>query len=528
MVAFALIGAFLPVLLSDGARGQCNNPYGCAHPSYPTGSQSHQPNDGPCANPFGCGRGQAAPPYPPGRDVYCQQSPGQPMYGPYHGTGTQTPCGPDFGRLPARPALPKAPTPCSFNLGLNDQADGPVRLASLSNSGSSVGAPYSGRAGLSGRPALALPVQLPQSGSTAGLTIGGRKVNPGSDQDYRCIVKFLTVPQLRQTDPAFTGDNLPAIKAQLEDPLRRQIVDAMAGNPIAFRFTSVDSANENIDIRIEAISFMRSISSFPGNLQCGFTGGKPGILNSLWQAQQLSQQDIAAGFNAPAGLVLDSAPGATADAAIQAFRSSFARLDCLGGVELVLFEAVDKVIGPSRFDAEHPEGLQKIGLNVPNPPLDNAADDSPTSTGAWNGISVFKNVRVFLGPTFSMMVPGDWAYMRNDPNYQGGAWMGENTIYMGKYYMAGAYLKPSNNGYQGDQYARFSGLGGETNKTAAQLAQDLAGHFSGSPGASVSPGKIGWTMLARLKAGDGGPSSDRGPSSAEPSPPPTTGTAFDQ
>jgi len=33
-------------------------------------------------------------------NVYCQQSPGQPMYGPYHGTGNQRPCGPNFQPAP--------------------------------------------------------------------------------------------------------------------------------------------------------------------------------------------------------------------------------------------------------------------------------------------------------------------------------------------------------------------------------------------------------------------------------------------
>jgi hypothetical protein len=82
--------------------------------TFPTGTQSHQPNDGPCANPFGCGRGtnlNGGTAYPAGRDVYCQQSPGMPMYGPYSHTGTQTPCGPNFGGQVNQPNYPPQPQP---------------------------------------------------------------------------------------------------------------------------------------------------------------------------------------------------------------------------------------------------------------------------------------------------------------------------------------------------------------------------------------------------------------------------------
>ena len=86
--------------------------------SYPTGSQSYQPNDGPCNNPYGCGRGyDTGGAWPAGRDVYCQQSPGMPMYGPYRGTGTQTPCGPAFQTQAAPPPPPAAPTTCNVSSG---------------------------------------------------------------------------------------------------------------------------------------------------------------------------------------------------------------------------------------------------------------------------------------------------------------------------------------------------------------------------------------------------------------------------
>ena len=524
IIRFISSASAQPVQDQFNASGGCSNPYGCAHPTYPTGTQSHQPNDPPCSNPYGCGRGRDTAPYPSGRDVYCQQSPGQPMYGPYHGTGTQTPCGPNFQPAPQRrPPQPSEATGCPTRVGLRTfngrhvPSFFPVRFFDAAPGHDDDSPP--------------LMVVTKTVSMSQGISIGGKKVDPASDQDYRCIIKFLTVPVPRQSDPLFTSNDIAAIKTRLEDPLRRQIFDAMAGNPAAFRFQNIDSANENIDIRVEAISFMRSIQGLNA-LRCGFTSGQPSIWSRAWTAAPLTPQDIAAGFNAPAGRVLDSTAGTGADTAIQDFRNNFSRLDCLGGVELIIFEAVDKIIGASRFNAEHAEGLQKIGLNVPNPAMDTSADDAPTTTGDWMGISIFKNVKVVsLKPIFEMMVPGDWAYMRNDPSYRGVGFMGENTIYMGKYNevngnMTGngqpVYLKPTDPGYNGMYSARFTGLGGESDKSIGDLAADLKNAFVQSNGTQPDPTKIGWTMLARPKAGGAGPgSAGSGPSVA-------AGTAFDQ
>jgi hypothetical protein len=80
-----------------GQISTCGNPYGCANRTYTTGTQTSQPNDAPCANPYGCGRGGLSGGYSGNSGVYCQQTPGMPQYGPYSGTGTQRPCGPNFG-----------------------------------------------------------------------------------------------------------------------------------------------------------------------------------------------------------------------------------------------------------------------------------------------------------------------------------------------------------------------------------------------------------------------------------------------
>lgn len=519
---------------SGGSRGRT---------TYPTGSQAKQPNDGPCNNPYGCGRGGAlsggvggfnggagGAPYPQGRDVYCQQSPGQPMYGPYHGTGTQTPCGPNFQRMPTRPPPPQqaATTSCSNTLGQLDPADRrgspilPVRLLSLATDGTA----YADRAayvipfGTEGTARSAFVQRVQSKQTSGGLMIGGKKINPNSDKDYNCTIKFLTVPDNSQSGTLFASNDTASIKAKLEDPLRRQIFDAMAGNSIPFRFKTTDTANENIDIRVETIRFMRSIQYGYGS--CRFTSGQPYIVSTLW-----TRALPPAGWQAPGGLVLDSAtsPEAAHPSIIEFTNALISFVDCLGGVELTIFVGVDRVIGRDRFNAEHSEGLQNIGLNVPvTPPTDTSDDDEPTSIGAWNGISIFKNVKVFSMPTFEMMVPGDWVYMRNDPRYRGGPWTGENTIYMGKYAKLttrndAIYLRPSDQGYDGQFYARFSGLGGETDRTAATLRDELRDAFNAKARADktnlqADTNKIGWTVLGRIKAGD------NARSSTSPRPPP--------
>nr|WP_294509970.1 hypothetical protein [uncultured Rhodopila sp.] len=520
--------------------------------TYTTGSQSHQPNDGPCNNPYGCGRGGAltggagAAPYPQGRDVYCQQSPGQPMYGPYHGTGTQTPCGPNFQPAPLAPPQQTAATSCQNVRGELDPVDRrgsailPARFLQALPGPTPDAALF--------RPDETEPwafVERVQSKQLyGGLTIGGKAINPNSDRDYNCTIKFLTVPYNRQNDPRFLSNNTAPIKAQLEDPLRRQIFDAMVGNPEPFRFVAIDTANENIDIRVQTIKFMRMIQSrvikgraTRATTSCQFTGGKPGILSRLWTRARPPN-----GWPAPGGIVLDSvtSPGA-AHAAIYEFANAMAsNVDCLGGVELTIFVGVDRVIGRDRFNTEHPEGLQNIGLNLPKdvyPPADTFAEDEPTSTGAWNGISIFRNLKVFSNPpttgkkgdnqkkvTTNMMVPGDWVYMQNDPRYPGGDWTGENTIYMGKYMAVdernnAIYLRPSDPDYAGDVYARFSGLGGETDMSAPELRNDLAREFRAAT--NLDPENIGWTLLGRIKAGDSAEvSTNAGPPTAAVSVPP--------
>jgi hypothetical protein len=367
-----------------------------------------------------------------------------------------------------------------------------------------------------GRRPLIIPAAAP---GTSQLRIAGR-VMIENDANYRCFIKYLTVPARAWGDPAFQQDQIPQIKARLEDPMRRQIFDAMSSNPNGFSFKSIEGAIENINIRVEAITFMRNIAGIIS--QCHFTPAGPIIAagkNTGWQASKLSPAQIAAGLSAPSNIVLNSM-GVSAHDAIASFRNDSSSLDCLDAVELTILEAVDCVIGAARFNAEHPEGLQNIGLNDPNPPTADGGDDAPV-IGDTHGVSIFKNVRAVMSNVqFSMMVPGDWAYMRNDPAYTSlplaGGFQGENTIYMGKYAVVAGfpqdYLRPGQLNYTGFAQARYTGLGGETNKTAIQLAEALMFAFKEASGflRNADPKKVGWTLLGRIKAGDYGPAQTGG------------------
>jgi hypothetical protein len=346
-----------------------------------------------------------------------------------------------------------------------------------------------------------------------------------NDANYKCFIKYLTVPPGVWGDPAFVQNQVAQIKSQLEDPMRRQIFDAMSSNPNGFRFKSLEGAIENIDIRVEAITFMRSVGD-SSNSTCQFTPGQPAIAPGVpaaisgWQSVPLTSAQLVAGLRAPGNMVLNSV-GGTAHSAIAAFRNQPSSVDCLDAVELIVLEAVDCIIGEDRFNAEHPEGVQNIGLNDSNGPNDSGYDDAPV-TGDAHGVSIFKNVRMFASKAqfklqFSMMVPGDWAYMRNDPRYpnlpNAGGYAGENTIYMGKYgisaftWYKAKYLKPGDANYSGSAYARYTGLGGEADKTAVDLTNDLIAAFFDASDKKINavPAMVGWTLIGRIKAGDDGP-----------------------
>ena len=80
--------------------------------------------------------------------------------------------------------------------------------------------------------------------------------------NYLAYIKYVTVDPDKQTGPIFNGTDMAAIE-KLEDPLRRQIFDAMSRTPPAvrtFKFASLDDAKQNFQLRIDVTQFMNNVA----------------------------------------------------------------------------------------------------------------------------------------------------------------------------------------------------------------------------------------------------------------------------
>jgi hypothetical protein len=310
------------------------------------------------------------------------------------------------------------------------------------------------------------PSVSPMDGQGGGhLIINGQPMytTPANYQDY---IQYLLV------DPN-TGK---------VDPLRQQIFNAMNNNPTyTFNFLTLAGAQENFTMRVTAVRFMNAIRT--GQVDFGYFQN-PGTPS---QAGSGSWQKIPDGTSdSTYWKAFSSIPGISADQAIQDIVNNTFRGDCLGAVEISLLEAADQTIGAARFNEEHPEGLQEIGLNGNDP-----------------NMSIWTNVRANYGQSpgaiqTQSMVPGDWVYMRNDPNYgtlaPGGRWNGENALYMGNDPTTGAPLFYGM-GLQDPNTGQFVPV------TEAQLKAELQAGFQNDTGQAANPSQIYWTLLAQPTVG---------------------------
>ena len=163
----------------------------------------------------------------------------------------------------------------------------------------------------------------------------------------------------------------------------------------------------------------------------------------------------------------------SAHAAVDAFRTEQSSLDCLAGMELTILDAADSVLGQANFDAFHRpvawphlaalapgEGQRRyvlVGLGVPVIGIDLNVDpyrmiDNRARTSLAKHLLIVRyHVAggdrgerpldragdALAGPiTVADMVPGDYAYLSNLPDYQrrapSGVLAGENAFYLGR------------------------------------------------------------------------------------------------
>jgi hypothetical protein len=314
-------------------------------------------------------------------------------------------------------------------------------------------------------------VQAPRPGAQPGLYVGGRQVLTAPDVNLSVV----------DTTPAY-----------------RDIFEAMAcSRRRRFEFATPADLLTNIRIRANVVATMREVAerslkiSFVTLTRDSATGtvrGDFGLPAAGWRYT----------FNNPHGsVVLRGGPltwlsrdGVSASAALDSLRlpGVVSKVECLTGVQLVVLTGVMRTLGSTVFDGLHPltggqPALRGIGVPIARPAQrpDFSADrhlilirslpsDSPQGPSS---------PRIAV----SDMVPGDYVYMSNLPDYErrhpGGAWNGENAIAMSR--------------------SSFYGLGLEGLKTEAQLRQDLAaGYNAGLPQdvRPAEPAQMRWTVLA--------------------------------
>lgn len=263
-------------------------------------------------------------------------------------------------------------------------------------------------------------------------------------ENYQKYIKHLTVPGEAQNVPAFSGDDVAAIRG-LEDPIRREIFMKMNCAREAFVFESLEAAVSSFTARRDAIKFMREINAHVldadyFNEQTGVhpragatvfhvQGGTAGgwVDGRYWEPEdakdpwcwEFHEETRTDSFNA--------------EARVFPFRG-----ECAGALQICTFMAVAGALGAKGFDSIHPQGSLEIG--------------------PWGAA-----YRKHSGPVmdYQTMIPGDYAYIKNKDDYStidpSGSWTGENCIYIGE---------------DSSGTARFSGMGLD-NMTEAQLRAAL-------------------------------------------------------
>jgi len=206
---------------------------------------------------------------------------------------------------------------------------------------------------------------------------------------------------------------------------RTEMVDRMhnGGQSPDFIFSTMDQLNTEIKVRRNAITGMEEVHkhccAYPDNTH-------PPFLNATyWKSCGTMCFEP---YN-PFGEASDAieaifAPGENT------------RLDCWTFMVAIEYYAMLKGIGRDKFNQKFPKGK---GLEI-----------------SWRGTTnvqgqgqnfIFNNYKTVSVSSAKELVPGDWVYFKNFPDYTivnpGGLWQGENAIYMGngKYQGFGSGLR---------------------------------------------------------------------------------------
>ncbi len=420
--------------------------------------------------------------------VYCQNWPGHSSRPPYPGTGPQTPCGPNF----EKPSQPPPPPPQS------DATACPARQAALEG-------PLQADAA---RPGFLLAAASAAQ-RTHGLWVGGQKIT-----------------------------NAGQVGLASASAIRQEILQAMICSPHrVFDFANNNELQWTIELRVKIMALMRALSS--GGSQCQFMAGGGVAFTSKWQGYPEPSGSLRGDLRdyPSLGQVAFAARARaevrSAHAAVQAFRTERSSLDCMAGMEITILEAADSVLGEINFDRFHRpvvwphfaelsqldradagKSYVLIGLGVPPITIDTRTSpykvtDNRDKTSLSKHLVIVRyhvaggdrgETRLdrdddpMAGPiTTADMVPGDYAYLNNLPDYEDrpapGPWAGENAFYLGEDGQGAALFYGY--GFYDAAHPELNGF-----LTEAQLRDGMArGYNEVSPAQPATAAEMQWTRL---------------------------------
>src|SRR6185436_1552119 len=88
-----------------------------------------------------------------------------------------------------------------------------------------------------------------------GLIVSGVSLHE-TPENYLRTIKYLTVSPANHSHPSFHSTDVQVVRS-IEDPLRRQIYQAMAFNRSdRFQFSTARRAQENFTMRVAAVHYM--------------------------------------------------------------------------------------------------------------------------------------------------------------------------------------------------------------------------------------------------------------------------------
>ncbi|POF31770.1 hypothetical protein [Roseibium marinum] len=253
-----------------------------------------------------------------------------------------------------------------------------------------------------------------------GLSVAGQTLF-NHDETFHEIEKHITVPEELQDTPIFKSGLVLEIR-NLENPIARQIVEAMKASSSAHAFASVQDLRDNIAFRLHAIDAMTFCNTGKYDmdyfnpsidLQPRIGSTDASRLSRFWAFLHPHAQDNAE-FSQVRGTLASEAIAPMANATFP-FRG-----ECAGAFQMAVYFGLLTGLGQKRFDAM-------------------ASDFGTMYIGPWSLVRGTPNPATLFMKSASLKdppIPGDYMYFKNKDDYltwaPDGFWTGLNAMYMGK------------------------------------------------------------------------------------------------